>query len=247
MSSGREKQILEILLKEKKVSVHQLAAALFVSEPSVRRDLAKLEHQQLIKRVHGGAVLNENGVSQIKIPFIIRELEHADEKTRIAHRAAALVNDGDVVFLDASSSAYCLVPFLALKRDLTVITSGIKAMTALAEHGLRVISTGGDVMNTCLSLVGEAAVATVHTYYADVCFFSCRGVASNGECSDISREENLVRQAMIERSRRTYLLCTGNKAEQQYYHKLCNVSRLTGILTESPLPETLRPYTLTGV
>lgn len=247
MSGEREKQILEILLKEKQVSVKQLAELLYISEPSVRRDLARLEQQQLIKRVHGGAILDDNGVSQIKIPFVIRELEHSDEKGRIARRAAALVHDGDVVFLDASSSAYRMVPFLATKKKLTVITSGIKTMTALAECGLRVISTGGDVVNTCLSLVGEVAEAAVRTYYADICFFSCRGLSDTGECSDISREENLVRRAMLARSRRSYLLCTGSKIGQQYYHKLCDAAELHGVIADEPLPKALLPYALTGV
>ena len=69
MSVEREKQILEILLKEKKVSVQQLAKVLYVSEPSVRRDLQSLEKQSLIKRVHGGAVLEETALSKNKIPF----------------------------------------------------------------------------------------------------------------------------------------------------------------------------------
>lgn len=242
MSKERERSILEILVRQKRVSVKELAAALYISEPSVRRDLAQLEQQRLIKRVHGGAVLDETGISQLKIPFVIRELENTDEKVRIARRASQLVHDGDTVFLDASSSAYNLVPFLLSKNELTIITSGIKTMTALAEYGRRVLCTGGDVMNTCLSLVGDTAVETVHHYHADICFFSCRGISETGELSDISREENLVRQAMIARSRTAYLLCTRNKLGKQFYHRLCHASDLGGILSDAPLPESLASY-----
>lgn len=242
MSKERERSILELLVRQKRVSVKELADALFISEPSVRRDLARLEQQQLIKRVHGGAVLDETGISQLKIPFAIRELEDSDEKVRIARRAAQLIHDGDTVFLDASSSAYNLVPFLLAKNELTIITSGIKAMTALAEYGRRVICTGGDVMNTCLSLVGDTALETIHRYHADICFFSCRGISEAGELSDISREENLVRQAMIARSTASYLLCTRNKPEKQFYHRLCHAADLSGILSDAPLPPALAPY-----
>ena len=247
MSVEREKQILKILLKEKEISVHQLAAALFVSEPSIRRDLARLEQQQLIKRVHGGAVLDETGVSRIKIPFVIRELEHADEKGRIARRAAELVADNAVIFLDASSSAYRMAPFLAEKTNITVITSGIRVMTALAEAGVRVIGTGGDVMNTCLSLVGDGALETVRSYHADLCFFSCRGLSADGELSDISREEDLVRREMIARSDASYLLCAENKIGKQHYHRLCSITDIDGIITDSPLPEKLAPHRIGGI
>ena len=73
MSTERERQILEILLKEKKVTVTQLSKALFISEPSVRRDLQSLEAQNLIKRIHGGAVLEENALAKNTIPFLLRE------------------------------------------------------------------------------------------------------------------------------------------------------------------------------
>ena len=63
MNKDREKQILEILLKEKKVNVKDLAARLYSSEPSIRRDLANLQKQNLIRRVHGGAILEETGIS----------------------------------------------------------------------------------------------------------------------------------------------------------------------------------------
>lgn len=242
MSKERERAILELLIKEKQVTVRQLAHTLFISEPSIRRDLAALEQQRLIKRVHGGAVLDENGVSELKIPFVIRELECSDEKILIAEKAAALVHDEDVVFLDSSSSAFNLVPFLAMKKNITVITSGIKAITKLAEYGVRVIATGGNLINSCLSLVGDDACRTLRSYYADVCFFSCRGLSLNGELSDISVEENIVRREMIARAKHSYLLCTQNKLEHQYYHKLCALSDIDGVIAGKELPLPLQPY-----
>ena len=118
MSIDREKQILEILLKEKKASVSQLAKALYVSEPSIRRDLQSLERQNLIKRIHGGAMLEENALSKNKIPFLIREYEQSGAKSVIAKEAIHLIHDNDVIFLDASTSCYYLIPFLASKRNI---------------------------------------------------------------------------------------------------------------------------------
>ena len=69
MSKDREKIILETIMKRKKVSVKELSDILFISEPSVRRDLANLDKQNLIKRIHGGAVIKETALSKNKIPF----------------------------------------------------------------------------------------------------------------------------------------------------------------------------------
>lgn len=232
MSIDREKQILEILLKEKRVSVPELARALFISEPSIRRDLQSLEKQNLIKRVHGGAVLEESALSKNRIPFLIREYEQRDAKALIAKKAINLVNDGDVIFLDASTSCYYLIPFLASRSNLTVITNGVKALMKLAEYGINTISTGGALNNNCLALVGEEAYKTIDAYNADVAFFSCRGISDDGYLTDISPEENNVRLRMIRRAKRAYLLCANEKMGKSYFHNLCHKEDITDIIHE---------------
>jgi len=232
MNIEREKQILEILLKEKRATVAQLAGALFISEPSVRRDLASLEKQNLIKRTHGGAVIEETALSKNKIPFLIREYEQSSAKIRIAQKAIDLVHDNDVVFLDASTSCYYLIPFLASKRNLTVITNGVKALAKLAEYDITTFSTGGALVNSCLVLVGEEACQTIDSFRADVAFFSCRGVSEDGYLTDIAREENIVRKRMIQNSQKAYLLCATDKFGKAYYHNLCHKEDITGIIHE---------------
>jgi len=241
MNKEREKLILEIMLKEKKVTVKRLSKLLYASEPSIRRDLAGLEASSLVRRVHGGAVLNENGSGETKIPFLIRELEESNEKLIIAQKAAPLVKDGDVIFLDASSSAFNMIPFIAEKKDITVITNGIKAINALCEYkdrGLKIIATGGRVHTTCLAFVGEDAFKTIEQYNADVCFFACRGLSNDGRLTDIAPDEDYVRIKMIEHSKKSYLLCTAEKIGNEYYHNICHLDKISGaVFGESPLGE----------
>lgn len=232
MSVIREKQILEILLKEKRVSVKQLAKALFISEPSVRRDLQSLEKQNLIKRTHGGAILEETALSKNKIPFMLREYEQSSAKAIISEKAIDLIHDNDVIFLDASTSCYYLIPFLASKRNLTVITNGVKTLTKLAEYDINTVSTGGALINSCLSLVGDEAYKTIEKYNADIAFFSCRGVSDSGYLTDISPEENNVRKKMIEHSKKSYLLCAKDKLGKGYFHNLCHKDDITEIIHE---------------
>ena len=232
MNTDREKRILEILLKEKKAEVKQLAKTLFISEPSVRRDLQRLEKQNLIKRIHGGAILEETALSKNKIPFLIREYEQSSAKAIIAKKAIDLIKDDDVVFLDASTSCYYLIPFLASKRNLTVITNGVKALTKLAEYDINTISTGGTLINSCLALVGEEAYKTVKTFNADVAFFSCRGVSNDGFLTDIAPEENNIRKRMIQNSKKSYLLCASEKFGKKYFHNLCHKDEIDGVINE---------------
>ena len=230
MNKEREKSILEIAIKEKVVMVKNLAQRLYSSEPSIRRDLCSLEKQGLLKRTHGGAVLNENALNEIKIPFLIRELEKSDEKIKIARIAAELVEDESVIFLDASTSAYFMIPFLAEKRNLIVITNGIKTLTALSENNISCIGTGGEVINSCLAFVGEEAHRTIEHYNADFCFFACRGLSEDGRLTDISQPENLVRLKMLEHSKQSFMLCTSDKMNKLYYHNLCSADDISGII-----------------
>ena len=240
MSKEREKEILKLLLARKKITVNELSKLLFTSESSIRRDLVRLENQQLVKRIHGGAVIEENSISTLKIPFVMRELEQSDAKIKIAKQAIEYINDYDVIFLDASSSAYSLVPFLAVKNHLTVITSGTKTLVKLGEYGIKAISTGGELLPSCQSLVGEEAYRTIESFNANSVFFSCRGLSDDGFLTDISDSENNVRRKMIAHSKNAYLMCASNKLGQKYFHNLCTVKDISKVICDTPLPEHLK-------
>ena len=232
MNKEREKIILEMLLKKKRVTVKELSHTLYISEPSVRRDLADLEKQNLIKRIHGGAVLEETLISKNKIPFIIREYEQSSAKTIIAQKAADYIKDNDIVFLDASTSAFRVIPFLLSKDNITVVTNGVRALTSLAEFNINTISTGGRLVNSCLALVGDEAYKTIDSINANIAFFSCRGLSDDGYLTDISPEEDYVRQRMIKNAEHAYLLCATDKFGKKYYHNLCHKDDIDGIISE---------------
>ncbi len=240
MNADREKAILEIVIREKCVTVKQLAKELYASEPSIRRDLNNLAGQRLLRRTHGGAVLDETALSEIKVPFLIREFEQADEKAKIAAVAAQMIHDGDTVFLDASTSAYTIIPLLREKRDLVVLTNGIRALSKLSEYNINCIGTGGKVINSSLAFSETDAIETIKRYNADICFFSCRGLADDGRITDISAEENAVRRYMIEYSEKAYLLCTCEKLNKLYYNNLCWANNISGVLCPKGLPDRIR-------
>ncbi len=239
MNKERERLILEQLLIHKKITVKELAEKLYISEPSIRRDLKSLENQNLLKRVHGGAIMADNTISLHKIPFALRELEESDAKIIMAKKAISLINDNDTIFLDASSSAYNLIPYLPLKNNITVITNGVKALHKLAEYDINTISTGGELICSCMSLVGDEAVRASSRYNADIMFFSCRGLSHDGKLTDIFPSEDYVRTKMLENSKKSYLLCASNKIGSLYYHNLCTADDITGIISERSLPPLL--------
>src|SRR5512138_1441389 len=117
-----------------------------VSEGTVRNDLNALEQQALLIRVHGGAVLNQQGQFQNN-SFFRRYQEHAAAKLAIAREAAVLVNDGDSILLDASSTAYYFAKALSGHHRLRVITNGFEVARELAQDPTNTVILIGGVVN----------------------------------------------------------------------------------------------------
>lgn len=170
--------------------------------------------------------------------------ERNDAKIDMAKQAVNYVNDYDVICLDASSGAYNLIPFLATKNHLTVITSGIKVLLKLGEYGIKAMSTGGELLPSCQSLVGEDAYRTIECYNANICFFSCCGLSDEGFLTDISDRENHVRKRMISHCEESYLLCAGNKFGKKYFHNLCTVDDISGVISDAPIPEYISAFSI---
>ena len=225
----RQEQILEILKKKKSVSVKELSKELFASEPTIRRDLSALEDRGYVKRVYGGAVIG--GAPDREIPYDLRAAEQETAKISMARRAVKYVKKGDVVFLDGSSSAYHMAEPLSQIEDILVITSGARTALALAERGVRVISTGGQMITRSYSYVGNHAEACIRGINADIVFFSCRGLSDDGEMTDRSIEEIELRKVMLERAKTKILLCDLSKHGKQYVYSLGNIDSIDAVIS----------------
>lgn len=226
----REKQYIR-LLSEQDRSVKELAALLFISEPTVRRDIIQMRQKELVECTRGMVRLKTNSPDK-RIPLFVRNLEEPEKKQVIAAKAARLIKDGYVIMLDSSTTAYCILPFLSEYKNLLVITSGAKTAVALAAMGIRTICTGGELTLESLSYIGSDAERTLRGYNADIAFFSCRGLTKDGCATDNSIAENAIRQIMIQNAAKTYLLSDSSKLGKRYLHTLCHADEITGILTD---------------
>lgn len=231
----RENKITDILANCEKISLAELAGKLFISLPTLRRDLIKLEKKGLIIRSHGKVSLAKNP-ADIKIPFSLRESEQNKAKTQMAKAAAEHIKDGDTIMLDASTSAYFIVPYLAEFKNIIAITSGAKTALLLAQYGISNICTGGRMINKSFSYIGNDAITTISGYNADVAIFSCRGLSLDGTPSDTSAEENDVRRAMMRRAKKKILLCDSKKIGNVYLNNLCDPEDLSDIISDADMP-----------
>ena len=227
----REQEILDVLRENGKTSVKQLSDRLYTSESTVRRILAELERKGVVRRSYGGAELMEshNHVAS----FRSRARENMEAKEQIAQKAAELVRDGSIVFLDQSTSSYHLAAALRKKRDLTVVTNNVEIAALLAETDFDVYLSGGRLskqMRMCL--VGDDAQRIFREINADFAFFSARSVSAEGMVSDCDREEIWVRNAMLRNTRCRVFLCDSSKFDSLSGYRQCDLSELDVLVTE---------------
>jgi len=223
-------RILALLRERQTATVKALAACLYASEATVRRDLNELERRGLVKRLHGGAVLLDGARSEL--PLYVREQQNVEAKRLIAAKAAHYLRDGQVIFLDASSTVMFLTRHLEAFQSLTIITNGLKTAQELTTLNHRVYCTGGLMLHNSSAYVGDYAADFVRHFNADVFFFSSRGVSEDGRITDESAEETGIRRVMLQQSRRKIFMCDQSKIGKTYCYNLCRTDQTDAFLTD---------------
>lgn len=231
----REYSILEYLRENKEATVSELCRALFVSEPTMRRDLATLNEQGRIVRTYGGAAYrSEPGEN---LPQMFREREESDAKALIGKRAAELVHDGDTIMVDGSSTALALLREIAARRSVAVITNSAKAAMVLADTGVKLFVTGGELAHNSYAYVGSHAEEYIRSFNADICFFSVRTLTADGRLTDNAIAENAVRLAMMKSSKKSILLLASKKLGAPCLNTLATLSDISGVVTETDVSD----------
>ena len=208
LGDERRAQILAALRAHGKVRATELAAALRVSDDTVRRDLDELARAGLLRRVHGGALPPGPAPGG----HAARRGRDAPQKAAIARAAAALVRDGDVVLLDGGTTTLQVARHLAPALRATVVTNSPPIAVALAEHpGVRVSVIGGELDREMLVTVGAAAVASIRELRADLCFLGICGLHPELGITTTDLEERHVKRAMIDSSAQVVALAGPGK------------------------------------
>lgn len=230
----RREQIVLLLQSHGVLSIRELAAQVYSSEASVRRDVIALEQERMVRRVYGGVLLN--GCENAVVPLSLRDGEHSAQKERLARRAAELVKDGDTIFMDASSTVRRMIHHLTSRRDLTIITNNHRLFEELDGLNARLMCTGGEYLCENHAFAGPSAEAFVRNLWADKLFFSSQGVADDGEISDHSEAETSLRRVMLDRSHQHICLMDDSKISRHCRFRLCSKDEVDLFLCEKKLP-----------
>ncbi len=228
----RKRAILDDLRKNGRVSVKTLSDAMGVSTVTIRQDLRALGEEGLLERTYGGAVNRVVETSMPEQSFHVRQKRHRDAKTAIAAAAADLVQEGFSVGMDASTTAYALVPYLKKFNKLTILTNSLViAQSFLDSPQIQVMLPGGRLRRDSISIVGRPE--GLPDLNLNVCFMSGRGVTLTEGVSDVDPDEVMMKQAMIARSVSTVILLDASKWGQVAPFTVIKVQQLERLITSA--------------
>ena len=209
--------------------MQELSKQLFISESSIRRDLAEMEQKRILKRSYGGAQLLRAKTNVVD--FGARSYDYMEAKQIIVAKAAKLIPEGSVIFLDQSSTSYFLAVELMDYTNLTVVSNNLEILSLLSRTDLTVHATGGVISpNNHNCLVGGSAERAFREIYADFMFFSTKAVSDAGVST---QEEIFVRSAMMEHAAQKIFLCDSSKKGAMAPFIQCDLGAVDGLICEN--------------
>ena len=228
----RRREILARLTSDGKVIVTELAKEFGVTEETIRRDLEKLDKEGLASKTYGGAVSKH--ASALDLPYNVRESVNVAEKQLVADKIASLIEDGERITVDSSSTALYVIKRIKDKKNLTIITNSVKILIELADkQDWTVLSTGGILKRGAMSLTGSSAEKMINSYHVDTAICSCKGLDMALGITDSNESDSLIKQAMINAAERRILVADGEKFDKKSFVKVCDAKDVDVIVTDS--------------
>ena len=237
LNEERQRAILDLLRRDGRVLVVDLARQFRTSEVTIRKDLEILQVKGEIHRAHGGALPARHGA--LEDPSL-REKEklHRKEKLQIALAAARMVSEGQVVVLDSGTTTTAIARALRNFHNLTVVTNAVNIAAELSGSVLEVILTGGSLRKNSFSLVGPLAEETLHKLHADILFLGVDGIDVQYGLSTPNLLEAKVNRAMIPISKVAVAVCDSSKFGKRSLSLIAATSSLQHVITDAGIPKT---------
>jgi len=233
----RRQEILRRVEEAGRVSVGELSQQLGVSEVTIRADLQALAEQNFIIRTHGGAI-PANTMNELALT--LRRQRQVQEKSRIGQAGAALVHDGDAIFLDSSSTALAIVQHLKQHRHLTIITNSLVIAQEMQDTpGVRVVMSGGVLQRETASLVGLDGLEMLRKFNIQKGFFGAHGLNLPEGLTDVSADEAEVKRALVEICRQTIAILDATKWGRVGLASFARPDQLDTVITNADAPAEL--------
>ena len=229
----RYRQISSLVSADGRVTVAGLSSRFGITKETVRRDLALLESDGVLRRVHGGAIAG-SGATTNEPSLVSRSEQHSPEKKRIAQAALALTPETGAVVLDAGSTTEGLAELLVdeARAGLSVITHSVPIAALVSGAGLSVELVGGRVRALTSAAVGSSTVTHFARLRADIAFIGANGIGADFGLSTPDVDEAAVKTAIVASARRVVLLADSSKFDEETLISFATLEEIDALITD---------------
>ncbi len=229
----RHRQISDLVSADGRVTVASLSSRFGITRETVRRDLALLENDSILRRVHGGAIAG-SGATTNEPSLTSRFARHSPEKKRIAESALAMTPATGAVVLDAGSTTGALAELLVeeARSSLAVVTHSVLIASLVLGAGLSVELVGGRVRALTSAAVGSSTVAQFGRLRTDVAFIGANGISAGFGLSTPDVDEAAVKTAIVGSARRVVLLADSSKFDEETLISFAYLEDIDGLITD---------------
>jgi DeoR/GlpR family transcriptional regulator of sugar metabolism len=231
----RRERIVALLDQKGRVSVADLSEQFGVSQATIRADLDALAAERLLTRTHGGAVALDQ--DRLELSFDFRRRLHSTQKHRIGAAAASMVEDGEAIALDASTTALALATQIKGRRELTVITNGLFiALALLNTPRITVLMPGGFLRPDSASIVGNEGHDFIEQFNFQKGFFGAKGLTLEEGLTDVNSAEVAVKRELAARARQVIAIVDSSKWGRVGFASFASIDQVDCVITDEGAP-----------
>jgi DeoR/GlpR family transcriptional regulator of sugar metabolism len=250
LDAERRQQLVELVEARNSLTVIQLSEHFGVSPATIRRDLSQLSQRGLIERAHGGAAKRVRTAAHMPEPPVLkRSSMQTEEKRRIGAAAAAHVLDGQTVIISSGTTTAEMIPHLASRTGLTVITNALNIVLLLAQYPqITVITLGGILRHSEMTTLGSLAENALKNLRADKLFMGSRAIHSDYGFSAENLAESHSDQTLMHSANETIVIADHTKFGKVAMVRVAPVDGVARIITDSGVSaEDVRAFSDQGV
>jgi DeoR family transcriptional regulator, glycerol-3-phosphate regulon repressor len=233
----RHEKIIGLVQERGFVTIEAMARQFKVTPQTIRRDIHILSGRGVVQRYHGGA---GTGSSTENFPYSDRKVLCFQEKRRIAEMVAQHIPDHASLFINIGTTTEEVAKALCHHQKLKVITNNLNVASILSHYeSIEIIITGGLIRHRDCGIIGETTIDFIQQFKVDFGIIGISGIDLDGTLLDFDYREVRAARAIIDNSRKTFLVTDHSKFGRNAMVRLADITEISALFTDRPPPVAL--------
>ena len=244
MRVERIDNIIEFVYKNKNVTLDQICDNFNISKSTVRRDLSEILKDSNLQKTYGGITLkNKSDNRKYLTSFNERNIENIDKKLSISKKAATIVEDNDIIFIDSGTTTFYMADYLDKINNLTILTNNLEVIFRAAKYkNINLISLSGTLNRETLSFVGATSISTIKNFNMSKALMYNTGFSILNGVTNSSPLESDIKRMVISKSSKIILLADSSKFNSVSLMTYCDLEDIDILITDKMPDKEIKDY-----